>query len=76
VATGDIRILRVIARLNVGGAGAIERALDQPPDPWGGRAAVAWAEQLSVDPTFDARIEPAHLVAEVIDEIYRQNVSD
>ena len=50
--------------------------LDQPPDPWGGRAAVAWAEQLSADATFDAQIERAHSVAQVIDEIYRQNVSD
>jgi predicted dehydrogenase len=50
--------------------------LDEPPDPWGGRAAVAWAQQLSADASFDARIEPAHLVAEVIDEIYRQNISD
>jgi hypothetical protein len=50
--------------------------LDQPPDPWGGRAAVAWAEQLSADASFDAKIERAYLVAEVIDEIYRQNISD
>jgi predicted dehydrogenase len=49
--------------------------LDQPPDPWGGRAAVSWAKQLGADGSFDARIEPAHLVAEVIDEIYRQNIS-
>ena len=49
--------------------------LDEPPDPWGGRAAVAWAEQLSGDATFDAQIERAHLVAEVIDEIYQQNIS-
>ncbi len=49
--------------------------LDEPPDLWGGRAAVAWAEQLSADATFDARIERAHLVSEVIDEIYRQNIS-
>jgi predicted dehydrogenase len=49
--------------------------LDQPPDPWGGRAAVSWAEQLGADGSFDARIEPAHLVAEVIDEIYRRNIS-
>jgi predicted dehydrogenase len=50
--------------------------LDEPPDPWGGRAAVAWAEQLSADASFDAKIERAYLVAEVIDEIYRQNISD
>jgi hypothetical protein len=50
--------------------------LDQPPDRWGGRAAVAWAEQLSADARFDAKIERAYPVAEVIDEIYRQNISD
>ena len=49
--------------------------LDEPPDPWGGRAAVAWAEQLSKDASFDGQIEQACLVAEVIDEIYRQNIS-
>ena len=49
--------------------------LDEPPDPWGGRAAVAWGEQLSADATFDAQIEQAHPVAKVIDEIYRQNIS-
>jgi predicted dehydrogenase len=56
--------------------GTSRMILDEPPDPWGGRAAVAWAEQLSADPSFDAKIERAYLVAEVIDEIYRQNVSD
>ena len=49
--------------------------LDEPPDRWGGRAGVAWAEQLSADATFDAQIERAHRVAEVIDEIYRHNIS-
>jgi predicted dehydrogenase len=49
--------------------------LDEPPDPWGGRAAVAWAERLRCDPTYDAKIERAHRVAEVIDEIYRENAS-
>ncbi len=49
--------------------------LDEPPDPWGGRAGVAWAMQLSADATFDAQIERAHRVAEVIDGIYRQNIS-
>ena len=49
--------------------------LDQPPDPWGGRAAVAWTERLSRDPTFDAEIARAHPVAEVIDAIYRENIS-
>jgi predicted dehydrogenase len=56
--------------------GTSRMILDEPPDPWGGRAAVAWAEQLSADSSFDAKIERAYLVAEVIDEIYRQNVSD
>jgi len=49
--------------------------LDQPPDPWGGRAAVAWSEQLSADISFNAQIERAYAVAEVIDEIYRQNIA-
>jgi len=49
--------------------------LDQPPDPWGGRAAVAWSERLRADKSFDAQIERAYPVAEVIDEIYRQNIA-
>ena len=49
--------------------------LEQPPDPWGGRAAVAWSQQLSADTSFDAQIDRAYPVAEVIDEIYRQNMA-
>ena len=49
--------------------------LDQPPDPWGGRAAMAWSEQLSADTSYDAQIERAYPVAQVIDEIYRQNIA-
>jgi hypothetical protein len=49
--------------------------LDQPPDDWGGRAAVAWAEQLGSDPRYDATIEQSQPVAEVIDRIYAQNIS-
>jgi predicted dehydrogenase len=49
--------------------------LDEPPDQWGGRAAVSWAEQLRRDPAFDPSIERAHEVAEVIDRIYAQNIS-
>jgi predicted dehydrogenase len=49
--------------------------LEEPPDDWGGRAAVAWAERLRRDPTYDASVERAHPVAEVIDAIYGQNTS-
>jgi predicted dehydrogenase len=49
--------------------------LDEPPDDWGGRAAVAWAERLRRDLTYDASVERAHKVAEVIDVIYGGNIS-
>jgi predicted dehydrogenase len=50
--------------------------LDEPPDEWGGRAAVAWAERLRRDPAYDASVERAHAVAEVIDLIYSENIAD
>jgi len=55
--------------------GTRREILDEPPDPWGGRAAVAWAERLSADASFDAEVERAYPLAEVIDEIYRQNIA-
>jgi predicted dehydrogenase len=42
----------------------------QPPDEWGGRALVAWAERLKVDPSFDPDVEQLVQVAEVIDRIH------
>lgn len=46
--------------------------LDRPPDNWGGRAAVLWAEQLARSPRFDPAIESAAVVAAAIDRIYRE----
>lgn len=48
---------------------AAERLAD-PPDPWGGRAAAAWAEQLARSPRFDAQAEQFVRSAEVLDRIY------
>lgn len=50
--------------------GTARRVLAGPPDAWGGRAAVAWAEQLAVSPRFDTGIEEYLRVAAVIDAIY------
>jgi predicted dehydrogenase len=50
--------------------GTTRRVLAGPPDDWGGRAAVAWAERLGQDRSFDPEI--AHLVdvAAALDAIY------
>ena len=44
--------------------------LAEPPDPWGGRAAVAWAERLERDLSYDPSVEELVEVAEVLDRIY------
>jgi predicted dehydrogenase len=41
-----------------------------PPDEWGGRALVAWAERLRRDSSFDREVERLVQVAELIDRIY------
>lgn len=46
------------------------RLLVEPPDAWGGRAAVAWARQLARGGEFDPAIEHLHLVAETLDRLY------
>jgi predicted dehydrogenase len=47
-----------------------ERLID-PPDAWGGRAAVAWAEELASGKGFDERVgEDLVAVADVLDRIY------
>lgn len=43
--------------------------LSGPPDEWGGRAAVAWAERLAVSPAFDPAIENLIPVAAALDAI-------
>jgi predicted dehydrogenase len=48
------------------------RQLTEPGDAWGGKAIVAWAEQLAVNPGFDPQIEHVVTVAETLDAVYRQ----
>jgi predicted dehydrogenase len=50
--------------------GTATRTLCEPPDAWGGGAAVAWAEALARSPGFDAEIERVVDVAEIVDRIY------
>jgi predicted dehydrogenase len=50
------------------GTGA--RPLAEPPDEWGGRAAVDWARRLAGGATFDPEIEQAVTVAQTIDRVY------
>ncbi|MBA3457406.1 MAG: Gfo/Idh/MocA family oxidoreductase [Deltaproteobacteria bacterium] len=45
--------------------------LSDPPDQWGGRAAVEWAKRLARSPRFDAEAERLIDVAIVLDMIYR-----
>ena len=53
--------------------GTAATALADPPDAWGGRAAVAWAEQLARSPRFDERAEQFVRSAEVLDRIYARS---
>lgn len=50
--------------------GTARERLSDPPDAWGGRAAVAWAEQLARDPSFDPEVERLVDVARALDRIY------
>ena len=50
--------------------GTSRERLHDPPDAWGGRAAVAWAQRLAVMPRYDPDIEHLIAVAEVLDAIY------
>jgi predicted dehydrogenase len=69
-----------LALRNVGGSfydfraeqftGTATAILDEPPDLWGGRAAVAWAKQLAQTRKYDAQVEQALEVAAIIDAIY------
>jgi predicted dehydrogenase len=51
-------------------AGTSRRVIATPPDAWGGRAAVAWADQLARDPRYDAGSDSLSAVARVLDCIY------
>lgn len=46
------------------------RVLAQPPDAWGGRAAVTWATQLATRSAFDPEIESVASVADTLDRLY------
>jgi predicted dehydrogenase len=50
--------------------GTTRQTLHEPPDDWGGRAAVAWARQLAMRPQFDPEIAHVITVAAVLDAIY------
>jgi predicted dehydrogenase len=50
--------------------GTSRRILAEPPDDWGGRAAVSWAQRLAAGEGFDPRGEELIAVAEVLDTMY------
>ena len=54
--------------------GTQTQVLCAPPDDWGGRATVAWAQQLVRSSAFDPAIEVAGRVAETIDRLYGRNL--
>lgn len=56
-------------------SGTNTELLAEPPDDWGGRAAVAWARRLSADRRFDPEIERQIEVAATLDAIYAQGSS-
>ena len=51
-------------------SGTASEELASPPDSWGGRAAVAWAERLARDPSYDPANTELAQVAEVLDRLY------
>ena len=50
--------------------GCHAETLIAPPDDWGGRAALAWLDQLARSPAYDPACEQAVAVARVLDAIY------
>jgi predicted dehydrogenase len=50
--------------------GTARQTLHEPPDEWGGRAAVAWAHRLADSPQYHPEVEQVVTVAEVIDRLY------
>lgn len=46
------------------------RVLSEPPDAWGGRAAVDWAQRLAESPGFDAEVQHLVSVAQTLDQLY------
>jgi predicted dehydrogenase len=50
--------------------GTSSERLSEPPDDWGGRAAVGWARRLAENPRFDEAAAGLVTVSEVLDRIY------
>jgi predicted dehydrogenase len=50
--------------------GTRRSTIAEPPDSWGGRAAVAWTRALACSRAFDSEIEHSAEVAAVLDRIY------
>lgn len=50
--------------------GTKSELIAEPPDAWGGRAAVAWARGLTRDAGYDPEVETALQVATIVDAIY------
>jgi predicted dehydrogenase len=71
---------RALTVRNVGGSlhdletvlveGRTARRICKPPDPWGGRALLAWASRLGGNGSFDPDVQQLVEVAEVLDRIY------
>ena len=69
-----------VSLTNVGGSfydfradrhdGTTRTTLVEPPDAWGGRAAVAWTRRLAAGDRFDAAAEELVDVARVLDQVY------
>jgi predicted dehydrogenase len=51
-------------------SGTSRRVLASPPDAWGGRAAVAWAQALARSARYDSEADSVLEVARVLDAIY------
>jgi predicted dehydrogenase len=51
-------------------SGTTAAVLIEPPDPWGGRAAVVWARRLAENGAYDPAIEKTAIVARIVDDIY------
>jgi predicted dehydrogenase len=51
-------------------SGTAREVIGAPPDEWGGRAAVRWAEQLAGGGKYDSAIEHIVEVARLLDRIY------
>jgi predicted dehydrogenase len=53
--------------------GTAREVLAQPPDAWGGRAAVDWARRLAAGARFDPAAEELPKISHVLDRIYGRN---